>query len=472
MLMSPDIDLRPPHGVALRLVFDRGTVLLRGLDREQAELLQVDAVPGLLWDQRVAAYRCPAHLHGAACAALRELGVVLTDAVLERRASSVITARSPALRPYQTDALAAWQLAGRRGLLVLPTGSGKTLLGLAALADVARPTLILVPTRVLLEQWATRLAAVYDGPVGLFGDGSRNVEDVTVATFESAFRHADEFGNRFALLVVDEAHHLGSGCHAEALEMCTGTARMGLTATPPEEPGAAARLAALIGPVVCHYSVGQLSGRHLAPFECIRLPVELSNEERSAYDRGRALFQAMYRRFRRERQGASWRDFVLAAGASGEGRQALAGFHESRRVVAMAGAKLRLAEQILDRHRGEPSLIFTADNRVAYALARRLLVPALTCDIGRSERQDVLAALRAGKVRAVVSARVLNEGVDLPDARVGIILGGAQGGREHVQRVGRLLRPGEGKQALVYELVASATFEMEHARRRQRYLVD
>jgi superfamily II DNA or RNA helicase len=97
-------------------------------------------------------------------------------------------------------------------------------------------------------------------------------------------------------------------------------------------------------------------------------------------------------------------------------------------------------------------------------------VPALTCDIGRREREEVLERLRQGRLRAVISSRVLNEGVDLPEARVGIIVGGTQGGREQVQRVGRLLRPREGKSALVIEIVVLDTFETHLSRRRGQYL--
>jgi superfamily II DNA or RNA helicase len=116
-------------------------------------------------------------------------------------------------------------------------------------------------------------------------------------------------------------------------------------------------------------------------------------------------------------------------------------------------------------------LVFTADNDTAYAIARAHLVMPLTCDIGRQERDDVLERFRGGELRTLVSARVLNEGLDVPDADVAVIVGGALGEREHVQRVGRLLRPSAGKRAVVYELVARNTLEVGQARRRRRGLV-
>ncbi len=116
-------------------------------------------------------------------------------------------------------------------------------------------------------------------------------------------------------------------------------------------------------------------------------------------------------------------------------------------------------------------LVFTADNEAAYAIARAHLIMPLTCDIGRPERDDALERFRRGEIRALVSARVLNEGIDVPDADVAVIVGGAFGEREHVQRVGRLLRPSEDKRAVVYELVTRDTIEVGQARRRRKGLV-
>jgi superfamily II DNA or RNA helicase len=112
-------------------------------------------------------------------------------------------------------------------------------------------------------------------------------------------------------------------------------------------------------------------------------------------------------------------------------------------------------------------LIFTADNESAYSVASTHLIMPFTCDIGRKEREEALVRFRQGTIRSLVSARVLNEGIDVPDADVAIIVGGAFGQREHVQRIGRLLRPREGKRALVYELVSRKTNEVGLARRRR-----
>jgi len=142
-----------------------------------------------------------------------------------------------------------------------------------------------------------------------------------------------------------------------------------------------------------------------------------------------------------------------------------------RRLLGFTQAKQRALNSLLGRHRDSRVLVFTADNETAYAIARAHLVMPLTCDIGRQEREDVLERFRRGDIRTLVSARVLNEGLDVPDADVGVIVGGALGEREHVQRVGRLLRPSAGKRAVVHELVTRNTIEVGQARRRRQGLV-
>ncbi|HVV49167.1 MAG TPA: DEAD/DEAH box helicase family protein, partial [Polyangia bacterium] len=162
----------------MRLTFDRGTLLLTDAPPE----LDLTQIAGILWDARVGAHRAPARLCYPLASELRRRGVQIADMprpVLEPPAEF----RPLALRPYQEAALGAWRQAGRRGVVVLPTGSGKTRLALAAIAATRTPALCLAPTRALCDQWAAALAAVWDGPLGRFGDGERVVGPITIATF-------------------------------------------------------------------------------------------------------------------------------------------------------------------------------------------------------------------------------------------------------------------------------------------------
>ena len=448
------------------LRFDQGTILLTDPPAD----VDLAAAPGVRWDPRVHAHRAPASSYPALKRWLLERGARFRDVAPPPRPAREAWADVD-LRPYQEAALAAWELAQRRGVVALPTGSGKTRLALAAIRRTGLSALCLVPTRVLLDQWLRELRSVYRGPVGCYGDGVRQQAPLTVATFESAYRQMGQLGDRFDLLVVDEVHHFGAGLRDEALEMAIAGARLGLTATPPRDAGAVARLAELVGPTVFELTVADLAGGFLASFDAITLYLDLTAEERSAYTSLAAVFNDAYVDFRRMAPGASWADFSRSSARTADGRRALSAWRQMRRLLAFTHAKRRALRALLDRHRYSRALIFTADNDTAYAIAREHLVMPLTCDIGRHERDEVLARFRQGAIRTLVSARVLNEGLDVPDADVAVIVGGALGEREHVQRVGRLLRPSEGKRAAVYELVTRNTIEVGQARRRRQGLV-
>jgi len=450
----------------MRLVFDRGTIVLLGPERSLQRPGPLADLPGALWDPRIAALRCPARFHRLLVAELRRRGVQFADEVSGSHASLTRSLPAVELRPYQEAALTAWELSGGRGTAVLPTGSGKTRLAIAAIARTNVPALCLVPTRVLLDQWARAIEEVLGVVPGRLGDGEHRIDSITVATFESAWRQMHRLGNQFGLLVVDEIHHFGAGMRDEALDMCTAPLRLGLTATKPRGH-AALRLDELVGPTVYELRVDELTGEFLAPFDTIVLRLDLTAAERDEYEALMATFRDVMHRFRRFHPGASWDEFAKMAGQTDEGRRAVAAFHRARKLTAFPAAKRAMVHSLLARHQASRTIVFTADNPTAYAISREHLIMPLTCDIGRKERERVLSLFKEGKLRALVSAQVLNEGLDVPDAEVGIVVAGSKGEREHVQRVGRLLRPRPGKRAVVYELVVRATGEVKASRKRR-----
>lgn len=449
----------------MRLTFDRGTLLLE----EPPAELDIAALPEVQWDPRVDKYRAPACHAYRIASEIRRRGIAVTESP---RPTLVPPSgvRPVELRPYQEAALEAWRLGGRRGVIALPTGSGKTQVALAAIVATQTPCLCLVPTRALLAQWLTALAGICDGPIGRFGDGDRVLAPLTVSTFAAAYRHMAHIGDRFGLLVVDEAHHFGSGRQDEILEMSIAPLRLGLTATPPAAGPSATRLNGLLGPVVFERSISELTGPYLAPLERITWHLPLDADERREYDGLRAVYGRAWDAFLGNHLGASWEDFLRHASHTDEGRRGVAAWRRARRMLAFPRRKREALALLLDRYRQERILVFVADNETAYAVAREHLIMPLTCDIARRERQDVLARFRSGELRALVSAQVLNEGLDVPDAAIGIVVAGRRGEREHVQRVGRLLRPGHDKQATVYELVVERSSEARDAERRGRHL--
>src|SRR5215831_18880132 len=304
----------------MRLLFDHGTLVLA-----EAPDLSSQPIPGLMWDPRVGLWRAPAFRYADVLDALRRRRFPVRDEVPAALRPNPEPFRPIELRPYQQAAALAWERGGRRGVIVLPTGSGKTRVATAILAASGVRALCLVPTRALLQQWLSELGRVYAGPVGCLGDGEQRVEAITVATFESAYRHMPRIGREFDLLVIDEVHHFGLGVRDEALEMSIADQRLGLTATPPDTE-AQHRIEMLVGPVVHRENVADLAGTWLADFELVVVHVGLELEERARYDADNRIFSEVNREFRKMNPFATWQEFVSVASQSFEGRRALAAF--------------------------------------------------------------------------------------------------------------------------------------------------
>ena len=442
----------------MRIRFDRGTLVLEAERDGEAP----EAIAGAVWDDELRAWRLPAERYAAVTAELAEAGAAVSDELRSRRTE--MTWALPALRWYQDEALGSWLAAGARGVVALPTGAGKTLVALAAIARLGVATLCLVPTRVLLDQWARALAACASHPIGRLGDGEHVVAPVTVATYASATAWLPRIGDRFGLVIVDEAHHVGAWCPTEVFEMLVAPARLGLTATPPED---AAALERHVGPVVYGLSVEDLAGDALAEHQLVTVPIALDAGERRRYRQLRGRFAADYASFQRKKPHAAWREYVRDSSLTLQGRAALAAWRDYRALLAYPEGKRAAVREILREHRGRRALVFTADNATAYAIARELLVMPITHEIRRGERTRTLAGFRSGECPVLVSSQVLEEGFDVPDAELAIVVGGSASPRRHVQRIGRVLRPRDGKRALIYELAVSETTETADMARRR-----
>jgi superfamily II DNA or RNA helicase len=448
--------------MTLRLRFDRGTL----------ELGPTSAgLPCELWDPRSESLRVAAHRFGALVDS-SDRHATLLEGDLRRQWSLERRDLKPlGMRSYQAEALACWTALGRRGVVVLPTGAGKTRVALAAIFDSGLPTAILCPTRALAAAWVEQLEAQLRGvPIGLVGDGHSTIERITVMTFESAYRRMDQLGDRFGLLVVDEVHHFGSGARMEALEASAAIARLGLTATAPEADSAEAqRLTDLVGPVVYELGFTDLVGTHLAPLSIVKIPVRLEPDERERYETLECRFREMRRAFLRIHPEADLPTVLRALGATYEGRRAIRDRARALELACFPRAKRRLVERLLFRHKALQTLVFTAFAENAYEVATDNLIPVITAETDAKERQYILNAFRRGDLRALATARVLNEGIDVPEASVAIVVAGVLGAREHVQRVGRVLRPAPEKRATVYELITLETTDARRAIRRSTH---
>ncbi len=387
----------------------------------------------------------------------------------ETLAEGAVALRLP--RDYQREALAAWKAANGRGVVVLPTGAGKTLVAHLAIDDRRRSALVVTPTLDLVRQWYDGLTSVFGGSVGVIGGGEYSVCPLTVTTYDSAYLHMENLGARFGLLVFDECHHLPGPTYAMAARLSLAPFRLGLTATPLRSDGREGALDSLIGPIVYNKQIVDLEGTYLANYETIRVAVALTPAERDEHDRARRI----YREFLAANgismgHPSGWTDFIIRSARSDQGRQAMAAYRRQREIAFTAPAKLGYVERLLHQHRHDRVILFTQDNATVHLAARQFLIPAITHHTKVSERSRILKGLAEGRFGAVATSKVLNEGVDIPDANVAVVMSGSGSVREHVQRLGRILRPRLGKQALLYELVTAGTSETQTSQRRRDHV--
>jgi superfamily II DNA or RNA helicase len=446
------------------LIFSAGTLELSGLDEEAA--LPADC----RWDRRSRTHRAPALAYADLVRALTRAKVPFEDRARAYEELGVGLQLERTARPFQTEALHAWTQGGSRGVVVLPTGSGKSHLAVMAIGARRRSALVVAPTLDLVSQWYDLLRASFGVPVGVVGGGEYDVQPLTVATYDSAYLHMDDMGARFGMLVFDECHHLPSASYALAARLSLAPYRLGLTATYERADGREGALDALIGPVVYQKDIVELSGEYLAEYETVRLHVELSAEEREEYAAERAIYVGFLRESGiRMGDPRGWQDFIIRASRTDAGRRALRAYRRQRDLAFSAPAKLDALERLLALHREDRTLIFTQDNAMAYGISRRFLVPAITHQTKVRERSGILERFSQGEYRVVVTSKVLNEGVDVPEANVAVVISGSGSVREHVQRLGRILRRRDGKRAVLYELVSKGTSETATSERRREH---
>jgi superfamily II DNA or RNA helicase len=447
-----------------RCRFHGGTLVLEGLDRAAFVPRYFQWVKGK--------WRCPALHYKEIQPWLREQGIA--DTVPRWKRLKLVSADDRQPHDYQQEALRAWLEAGGRGSIVLPTGAGKTFVALQAMARLGRSSLVVAPTIDLLHQWYTRLT---DGlqeeagqklEVGVWYGLEKELRPITVTTYHSAGDLVAEVGNTFKLLVFDEVHHLPAPSWREIALMSPAPHRLGLTATYPETNHWS--IEDLIGPVVYVKHIDELTGKQLAEYRTERIRVNLTPEERAAYDAEHAVYAAYYREHKlRESYGpAWWGEYTRRSAYDAEARRAKVAERRLKRIVANAQGKLEKLESLLKEHAHQRVLVFTAHNDLAYRISRRHLIPAITHQSKAAERKAILEGFRSGRYRAIVTSRVLNEGVDVPEAKVAVVLGGTASAREYIQRLGRILRKQENKTALLYEIIVRGTIEEGISYRRRR----
>jgi superfamily II DNA or RNA helicase len=439
------------------LKYERGTIRIEGNVH----------VPLAKWDDRSRCYRALAYKYRDIVDYLKNSRIDFEDHVQD----NVIPCpyyfdAEIELRDYQAEAVKRW-MTGKRGVIVLPTGAGKTYVALDVIRRLSVSTLIVVPTLALVDQWKEKL--ILFGEVGEFTGRRKELKPITVTTYDSAYVNAEFLGDKFLLLVFDEVHHLPAEAYRQIAEMSIAPYRLGLTAVYEREDGLHALLPDLVGGVVYELKPKDLAGKHLANYVVERIKVPLTEKEKELYDLKAKKFKEyiVSRRLKLENV-EDFRQLVMMTGLDREAYEALKSWEEARRIAFNSKNKLKVLKELLEKHKGDKIIIFTRYNDLVYSISRIFLIPAITHKTDAKERKYILDGFKKGKFKAIVSSQVLDEGIDVPDANVAIIVSGTGSSREFIQRLGRILRPSKGKDtAILYELISKDTGEVKVSRRRR-----
>jgi superfamily II DNA or RNA helicase len=452
-------------GTVPSLSFVGGTLVLEGVDRDARARL-FPSTPWV-WDPRAGVWRCDAREYAAARSQLDQSGASFEDRVPQWRPIRWPRVRIHALRREQEAAVAAWQKT-RQGVIVMPSGTGKTEVALRIMADAPVATLVVAPVRDLMYQWHRRILEALGYDAGIIGDNVFRVRPVSVTTYDSAYIHMERLGDQFGLVVFDECHHLPGPMRRDAARMSAAPMRLGLTATPERSDSRHLDLDWLIGPVVYRMPLSDARGQALADYEVTRIPIHLVPEEQSRYDQ---LAQEV-RRYIIERRKTepqySWKDLCNESGKTPEARRAMKAYYAKKSIEDRAEEKLRALEDLFRLHVGEPCLVFAGSNAMARDVSRRFLIPCLLNHCRKKERLEVLRGLEDGTYPALVANQVLDEGVDLPEVKVAVVIGGTASSRQAKQRLGRVLRKSGNAHAVLYEVVCADTTEEHRSRRRRK----
>ncbi|MEV6604323.1 DNA repair helicase XPB [Kutzneria sp. NPDC051319] len=350
------------------------------------------------------------------------------------------------LRDYQRLAAQSFW-AGGSGVVVLPCGAGKTMVGAAAMAEAQATTLILVTNTVAGRQWKRELIArtsLTEEEIGEYSGERKEVRPVTIATYQvitrktkGEYRHLELFDSRdWGLVIYDEVHLLPAPVFRMTADL-QSRRRLGLTATLVREDGREGDVFSLIGPKRYDVPWRDIEAQGwIAPADCVEVRVTLTDNERLQY--------------------------------------ATAEPEERYKLCSTARTKLPVVQAILDKHKGEPTLVIGAYLDQLDELGEGLNAPVIQGSTKNKEREELFDAFRRGELKTLVVSKVANFSIDLPEASIAVQVSGTFGSRqEEAQRLGRLLRPkGDGRQAHFYSIVSRDTLDADYAAHRQRFLAE
>lgn len=376
------------------------------------------------------------------------------------------------MRDYQKEALERWNKNNKKGCIILPTGAGKTIIALKAIIQTNSSTLVIVPTINLMEQWLDSIKKILKDHslIGMLGGGYEDIKMITITTYDSAYLKSSFLGNKFELLIFDEVHHLASEKYCLIGENFISPYRLGLTATIEREDERHVILYKLIGDIIYKKDFYELAEKnYLANFAIKKRTINMLPEEIIEYNNKINQYKKLLKSsnifypIRLEK-------LIILSANNTTLRNALLLRNEALEIAFNSKAKILELEKILKDTNLERKkiLIFTVHTKLAYTISNRFLIPVITHRTKNEERTEVLEGFRKGQYKIIVTTKVLDEGTDISDVNMGIILSGSGSKREFVQRLGRLLRPKNTKEdvAELIEIVSSDTSEIYTSNKR------
>lgn len=350
------------------------------------------------------------------------------------------------IRDYQSQAVEKFW-AGGSGVVVLPCGAGKTIVGAAAMATAKTNTLILVTNTVSARQWKNELlrrTTLTEDEIGEYSGSVKEIKPVTIATYQIlTTKRKNEYAhlallnaNDWGLIVYDEVHLLPAPIFKMSADL-QARRRLGLTATLVREDGKEGDVFSLIGPKRFDAPWKEIEAQgYIAPAACFEVRIDMDEEERFAY--------------------------------------AISNQDEKYRLAATSAVKIPVIQKLLKKHAGEPTLIIGQYLDQIHAISGALGVPEITGETPVDERERLFEQFRTGEITTLVVSKVANFSVDLPEASVALQISGSYGSRqEEAQRLGRLLRPkADGRAANFYTLITRDTVDQDFAQNRQRFLAE
>ena len=376
------------------------------------------------------------------------------------------------LRDYQHKAIENW-CEDKMGSIVIPTGAGKTIIGLKIIEIVNSPTLVVVPTLDLMAQWTKILSRNFNMEIGNIGGGTENIRPISVSTYDSAYIKAQSLGNKFLFLIFDEVHHLPAPSYRLIAETFVAPFRLGLTATIEREDHLDNDFPYLIGKSKFHVTAGELASKnYLAKYTIERKQTAMSKEEYLSYKENMAIYHACLTRmgFKMNSHNA-FKRLIMMSSNNNLARSALVARNKAIDIALNSKSKLNEVRKILSENKNIKTIIFTQHNKLVYQISNDFLIPFITHKSSKVEREEILSGFKDGRYKAIVTSKVLDEGIDVPDAQLGILVSGTGSRREFIQRLGRLLRPkNDNVQAKLIEIVSSGTSETLTSERRHKHM--